>query len=172
MAHRLAGPNASARRSRRGLATPLCGVLLCGVLVGCSAAAPARKPTVSTTAVVSSPSAPPPPTTTDAIAPARYELGGKTTTQLPVPKCVEAVAFWTAALGPVEVTVNADGPTSVVVVVNRTITQSANIGPGEDTHNFKFSSLNPASVKIVKVTATDSPQETGGSCIATGSPNN
>lgn len=128
----------------------------------------------SAAATTKTPPSPPPAkrTTAAAVDPIQYELGSKATTRLPVPACNEVVAFWTAALGPVEVTVNADGPTSVEVVVNGTTVQDANIAPGNDTHIFAFPSLDPASVKVVKVTATDSPQETGGSCIATGSPTN
>lgn len=125
----------------------------------------------ATTKATPSP-APAKQTTAAAVDPIQYELGSKATTRLPVPACNEVVAFWTAALGPVEVTVNANGPTSVEVVVNGTTVQDATIAPGNDTHVFEFPSLNAASVKVVKVTATDSPQETGGSCIATGSPTN
>jgi hypothetical protein len=113
-----------------------------------------------------------PPVVTPSPA-ARFELGSAPTTVEPPPACSVAVASWTAALGPVSVTVNADGPTTVTVSLNAQTTQTASIQDGQITHQFDFNN-DASTVKTVLVTATTGGpggDELGGSCFATGSPN-
>lgn len=133
-------------------------------------------PTTSAATSFAASAAPTPtslPTTSTPASAAQYELGSARTAVTPSPDCSLAVADWTAALGPVSVSVNADGPTTVTVLINGRTSQTAVIAGGQTTHQFDFT-LAATSVKTVKVTASSGgpgADEIGGSCMATGSPN-
>ena len=107
--------------------------------------------------------------------PTMYLLGDVSTTQTPAPDCSLAVANWTAAMGPVDVSVmSLQGPITVTVLVTlasmATETQIAQIPVGPHTHIFQFKDVTPSKVAKVQVTATTNDFGIGGSCIATGSP--
>lgn len=183
MAERAKAMATRQRRSVRQLAWTLLGGLAVAGISACASTSttashststrPVPASTTTRTTVAPSSTTRPVPSTTSTtpVPAASYELGSAATTMQPPPNCSLAVGGWTAALGPVSVTVNADGPTDVTVTINDgAASQVARISDGQDTQQFDFPSFNPSKVRTVKVTASSSPQEQGGSCIATGSP--
>ena len=138
-------------------------------------AAQGRKGIDCTTAALEAASGSPVVASTPTPDPIRYELGSKATTSASPPACVETVGAWTGTNGPgiTTVFVNADGPTRVTVDVARKrgsdVIVSAEIKAGQITHQFDLK-IDALSVARVKITATNSPQEVGGSCFAPGSP--
>jgi ABC-type glycerol-3-phosphate transport system substrate-binding protein len=136
-------------------------------LTGCSAstspqaAAHSPAPTVAATSDAS-------PAQSDVV----YALGAPSAH--PGNPCSLAAANWTAANGPVWVSVMVAGQDAVTFDVTLKsgahIRDAFTIPGGQDTHIFVLKTVNPSSVAKVLVTAAGNAAEHGGSCLATGSP--